>query len=79
MSTNKSLLNFNKELGNMMKNNRPPPYVPRNSTNKSNLGETIKKTYNNATYKAKETIKKYPMQAAIAVIIIFSIIVIYYA
>lgn len=82
-NSNKSLLNFNKELGNMMKNNRPPPYTPpatKISTNKNNrIGETIKKTYNNATNKAKETIKKYPMQAAIAVVVIFSVIAIYYA
>jgi len=91
--SNNSLLNIKKNIQSKMKNNslkkstikpnRPPSYnnvvKTKNTTKpKSSNGFNIRKTANDAANKVKTTVKKYPIQAAIAIIVVFSAILIYY-
>ena len=64
------------------KPNRPPSYnnvmKTKKTTKPSSSGFNIRKTANDAANKVKTTVKKYPIQAAIAIIVVFSAILIYY-
>ena len=78
---NKSLLNFNKEISKNIKtgfNNKPKNITPSIKKTNNNSGFNIRQTYNNVANKTKNTLKKYPIQAAIAIIILLSGIAIYY-
>ncbi len=86
--SNNSLLNISKNLNSISKNNSfkktnsPPSYNNAMKTKttkpKSSKGFDIRKSANDAANKVKTTVKKYPIQVAIAIVVIFSAIAIYY-